>query len=112
MNSSVHSTIFLDNFLLILYIDTMTRLSKKHTKTLYNIFHEPLRSDVAWHDIESLIIALGGEITEGKGSRVRIFLHGIRAVFHRPHPQRVTDKGALKSLRRFLMEAGIKNAEI
>jgi hypothetical protein len=32
----------------------------------------------------------------------------VRAVFHRPHPEKTTDKGALKSVRRFLLEAGIK----
>ncbi|WP_319025520.1 type II toxin-antitoxin system HicA family toxin [Phyllobacterium calauticae] len=44
-------------------------------------------------------------MTEGQGSRVRIALNGIRAVFHRPHPQKETDKGAVKSVRRFLLEA-------
>lgn len=44
----------------------------------------------------------------GRGSRVRVALNGIRAVFHRPHPQNVTDKGALLSVRRFLTTAGVK----
>jgi hypothetical protein len=57
-------------------------------------------------DIENMLIALGAEITEGSGSRVRIFLGGVRAVFHRPHPQKETDKGAVKSVRRFLEAAG------
>jgi hypothetical protein len=30
-----------------------------------------------------------------------------RAVFHEPHPERVTDKGAIKSVREFLTNAGI-----
>lgn len=46
-------------------------------------------------------------MTEGRGSRVRITLNGVEAVFHRPHPAKETDKGALKSLRRFLIEAEI-----
>ncbi len=46
-------------------------------------------------DIESLFIALGAEVTEGKGSRVRVALNDVRAVFHRPQPQRVTNKGLL-----------------
>ena len=87
-------------------------LSRKHSNTLKNIFHDPVRADIPWEDIECLIIALGGEITEGAGSRVRIYLHGIRAVFHRPHPQRITDKGAVKSVRRFLIEAGIDHDEL
>ena len=53
-----------------------------------------------------MLAAFGGEISEGKGSRVRIALNQVRAVFHRPHPQKETDKGALRSLRRFLTEAG------
>lgn len=90
----------------------MHKLNKKHKITLKAIFQEPVRPDVKWKDIESLILALGGEISEGAGSRVRIHLNGIRAVFHRPHPQKVIDKGALKSMRRFLMEADIYDVEI
>ena len=56
----------------------------------------------------SLLQHLGAEISEGKGSRVRIALNGIRAVFHRPHPGKETDRGALKSMRRLLAEAGVK----
>ena len=59
-------------------------------------------------DIIALLRHIGAEISEGSGSRVRIALNGIRAVFHRPHPRKETDKGALKSMRRFLVEAGVK----
>jgi len=83
-------------------------LSSKHRKTLELIFDNPVRSDVDWQKIERLLMALGAEISEGRGSRVRIYLDGVRAVFHRPHPQSETDKGALKSIRRFLSEAGVK----
>lgn len=54
-----------------------------------------------------MVVAAGGEISEGAGSRVRIALNDVRAVFHRPHPQKETDKGAVKSMRRFLTEAGV-----
>jgi hypothetical protein len=83
-------------------------LSSNHKKTLGAIFHNPIKSDVEWKKIESLFRALGANISEGKGSRVRVSLHDVRAVFHRPHPQKETDKGALKSVRRFLNEASIK----
>lgn len=55
-----------------------------------------------------MLVELGAEIDEGSGSRVRIALNDVRAVFHRPHPQKETDKGAVKDLRRFLTEAGVK----
>ncbi len=83
-------------------------LSRKHRKTLQAVFSDPARADVPWRDVERLLSALGAEITEGSGSRVRVALGGVRAVFHRPHPERETDKGALKSVRRFLNEAGIQ----
>jgi len=84
------------------------KLNKKHQKILDSIFVEPVRSNVIWNDIEKLLLALDAEISEGRGSRVRFYLNGVRAIFHRPHPQKETDKGALKSMRRFLTEAGVK----
>lgn len=81
-------------------------MSKKHRSTLQAVFDDPVRSNIAWRDVEAMLVALGAEITEGAGSRVRIALNGVRAVFHRPHPQKETDKGAIRSLRRFLTEAG------
>jgi hypothetical protein len=88
--------------------DTIINVNRRHQQTLEAIFTEPVLSNVEWKAVESLFEALGAEITEGKGSRVRIALNGVRAVFHRPHPRKETDKGALKSVRRFLSEAGVK----
>jgi hypothetical protein len=82
-------------------------LRRKHQRTLAAIFEDPVRANVIWTEIETLLAALGAELTEGRGSRVRIHLHGVRAVFHRPHPEKETDKGALKSMRRFLKAAQI-----
>ena len=82
-------------------------MEPKHRRTLSAIFEEPVRSNIPWREIEAMLEAAGAEITEGNGSRVRIALNGVRAVFHRPHPQTETDKGAVKSTRRFLTEAGL-----
>lgn len=82
-------------------------MNKKQRQTLERIFEKPERSDILWSDIESLFIALGAEISEGKGSRVRVILAGVKAVFHRPHPQRVTNKSTIRSVRRFLTESGV-----
>ncbi len=78
----------------------------KHAKTLQTVFADPVRANVLWADIEAMFAAAGAEISQGRGSRVRVSLGGVDAVFHRPHPQKETDKGALKSVRRFLTEAG------
>lgn len=82
-------------------------MNQKGRHTLVAVFDEPARSNIPWRDIEGMLKAVGAEITEGKGSRVRIALNGVRAVFHRPHPQKETDKGAVRSMRRFLTEAGV-----
>jgi hypothetical protein len=83
------------------------KLAGKHRTTLDAVFASPVRASIAWRDIEALFAACGAEISEGQGSRVRVALNDVRAVFHRPHPQKETDKGAVKSVRRFLTEAGI-----
>lgn len=83
-------------------------MNKKHRRTLQAIFVDSVKSGILWTDVERLLIALGAEISEGNGSRVRIALKGVRAVFHRPHPQKETNKGAVISMRRFLTEAGVK----
>ncbi len=87
-------------------------MNTKQRKILALIFKNPVQSNVKWKDIETLFEGFGGNITEGNGSRVRIELHGVNAVFHRPHPQKETDKGALMSVRRFLINAGINHDEI
>ena len=71
------------------------------------VFKNPIQANIQWSDIEGLLVALGGKISEGKGSRLRVKLNGVRSVFHRPHPQKTTDKGAVNSVRRFLENAGV-----
>ena len=87
-------------------------MDKKNKTTLAAIFEDPVRSDILWADIENLLYALGAEIAEGRGSRLRVALTDVRAVFHRPHPRKVTDKGSVKSMRRFLIAAGVKDVEV
>ncbi len=86
-------------------------MRKKHRKTLDDIFTTPVKANIVWRDIESLLVALGAEIKEGRGSRVRIKLNDIWVVFHRPHPQKETDKGAVKAMREFLEKAGVYEDE-
>ena len=82
-------------------------MNNKHRKTLRAIFDESARPDIEWKAIEAMLVAVGAEISEGSGSRVRIALNGVRAVFHRPHPRKEADKGAVKSMRRFLESAKV-----
>jgi hypothetical protein len=83
-------------------------MAAKHRKTFQAIFDDPVRANILWADIEALFLSLGAEKDKGSGSRVRFFLNGIRATFHRPHPQKETDRGTVKSVRKFLSESGVK----
>ncbi|GAB4190835.1 MAG: type II toxin-antitoxin system HicA family toxin [Coleofasciculaceae cyanobacterium] len=83
-------------------------LNNKQRKILESIFTNPTPSNILWKDIESLLIALGADVSQGEGSRIRVKLNEVRAVFHEPHPQKETDRGAVKSVKEFLIEAGIE----
>ena len=82
-------------------------MNRKHQRTLAHVFEDPTRADIPWRSIEALLLALGADVSEGRGSRMRVALNGVRAVFHRPHPQKETSRGAVLSVRRFLKEAGV-----
>jgi len=83
-------------------------MPKKHDRTLAAIFSDPLPANVKWRDVEALFAALGGELVEGRGSRLTVLLNDAKATFHRPHPRPDTDKGALLAVRRFLLQAGVR----
>jgi len=83
-------------------------MNKKQQKILQNIFKKSTSPNITWSDIESLFKALDCELSEGSGSRIRVKLNNVRAVFHRPHPSPYTDKGAVDSVRKFLINAGVK----
>jgi hypothetical protein len=82
-------------------------MNKKQQKILDAIFEDPIRANIGWRDLESLFVALDAEVTQGSGSRVRVALNGARATFHKPHPEKVVCKGAVRSARDFLSQAGI-----
>lgn len=86
------------------YNDTMR---SKHKKTLQAVFRNPVQAGINWKDIESLFLALGADVEEGRGSRVSITLNEEVAVFHRPHPKKEAGKGTVRSVREFLTIAGV-----
>lgn len=91
---------------IVLYNDT-TALRKKHQTTLDAIFAEPTRANINWNDIENLLVALDADISEGKGSRIRVNLNGVKAVFHRPPPEKEGSKPMVRSVRKYLEAAGV-----
>lgn len=86
-------------------------VNSRRQKTLQQIFVDPPLASVPWADVEALFVALGAQVKEGSGSRVRVLLKGEVAVFHRPHPEKETDRGALLSVRKFLTKAGVAEGQ-
>ena len=83
-------------------------MNRKQRRTLEAVFRKPTPANLHWKDIEALIVALGGEIESGRsGSRIGVMLNGKITVFHKPHPGKEADKGAVRNLRQFLELAGI-----
>ena len=83
-------------------------MNAKQRKILTAIFADPVIRSLAWSEVENLLVALGAVIKEGNGSRVRISLNGINAVFHRPHPNPELKVYVVKKMRVFLTGAGVE----
>jgi hypothetical protein len=77
-------------------------MKAKHRRTLEAIFAMPTRAGIAFSDVEALMIAIGGEVREGEGSRVVFELKGTRKYLHRPHPGKEAKKYQVEELREWL----------
>ncbi len=82
-------------------------MKAKHRRTLQAIFRKPTQGRIVFSDIEALVMALGGEVREGKGSRVVFELKGSRRFLHRPHPGEEARKYQVEELRDWLAEQEI-----
>ena len=83
-------------------------MNSRHRKILEAIFQEPVPKTLEWARIEALLVAVGAQVIEGAGSRVRVVLGGVVATFHRPHPQKEAKPYQVRDARKLLEEAGIK----
>jgi hypothetical protein len=83
-------------------------MNSKHTNTLHAIFAKPTQTSLEWVRIEALLLAIGCEIIEGRGSRVRFTHNGVIAAFHRPHPAKEAKPYQVEQARDFLTAIGVK----
>ena len=83
-------------------------MNSKHRKTLEAIFSKPTPSALEWARIEALLIAVGCEVIEGRGSRVRFVLGPHVGTFHRPHPTKEAKPYQVTDARDFLILIGVK----
>ncbi len=62
---------------------------------------------MAFANIEALIVALGGSVTEREGSRVKITLQGEQWHCHRPHPGKEAKRYQVDEARELLERVGV-----
>lgn len=83
-------------------------MNSKQRKTLAAVFAEPTSGTVEWAAIESLLVAIGCEVIEGSGSRVRFVFDGMVAAFDRPHPAKEAKLYQVRDAREFLLRIGVQ----
>ena len=73
-------------------------MNKSQRKTLAEVFSAPTSRSLQWRRIEALFLAVGAQSVEGRGSRVRFELNGVKEA----KPYQVRDA------KEFLIQAGVK----
>ncbi len=82
-------------------------MNTKQRKTLIAIFSKPTPTNIDFKKIESLFTAVGVELIEGSGSRVRFVSGDIVVTFHRPHPHKEAKPYQVRDARSFLQQIGV-----
>lgn len=83
-------------------------MNSKHTKTLNAIFARPTSGNIEWSRIESLLVGVGCNVIEGSDSSVTFEKNGMKAYFHRPHPNKEALRYRVIAVAEFLEAIGIK----
>lgn len=83
-------------------------MNATHRKTLIAIFTDPVSKSLEWRRIEALLVAIGCQMIEGNGSRVRFEKDSIIGTFHRPHPAKAAKPYQVRDARQFLESIGVK----
>ena len=82
-------------------------MNSAQTETLRAIFAKPTAKNIPFASIVSLLLALGCDMIEGAGSRVRFVKGNAVLLFHRPHPAKEAKPYQVKDARNFLVALGI-----
>jgi hypothetical protein len=83
-------------------------MKAKHRRILEAIFATPTRGGIVFSDIEALVIAIGGDVREGEGSRIVFELKGKRRYLHRPHPGKEAKKYQVEELREWFRQLEVR----
>ena len=83
-------------------------MNSKQQKIFSSLFDNPVKKNIKWSDIEKLIVGVGGQISQGDGSRVRIVLGKQSLNIHTPNPQKELKPYQVRAIRKLLIDQGIK----
>jgi hypothetical protein len=81
-------------------------VNAKHRKTLRAIFTKPTSPSIVFNEIEALLLALGGQVHEREGSRIKITIKGEQWRCHRPHPGKEAKRYQVEEIRELLERIG------
>ena len=81
-------------------------MNAKHRKTLRAIFTKPTSPSIVFNEIEALLLALGGQVHEREGSRIKITIKGEQWRCHRPHPGKEAKRYQVEEIRELLERIG------
>ena len=82
-------------------------MNSRNRRTLEAVFTQPTKTNIKWDDIEKLLEAVGAQILEGDGSRVRITKDAAKIATHRPHPAKEAKPYQVEAAREFLVKLGV-----
>jgi len=83
-------------------------VNSKQQKILERILSKPIKSNIKWSEIISVMKGLGAEIDESRsGSRVAIHLHSLTLTLHKPHPQKEMSRRTIEDIQDFLIDTGV-----
>jgi HicA toxin of bacterial toxin-antitoxin, len=83
-------------------------MNSRHRKTLEAVFTEPTKSNIAWADVEALLVAAGCTLSEGSGSRVKFSFGAETLSVHRPHPRKEAIRYQVRDARALLEKIGVR----
>ena len=86
-------------------------MANKQRKVLNALMEGALPANLSWNDIRSLFTALGANVKQGRGSRIRVTLKGVHGNFHEPHNNKC-GKGRAGDVRTFLNNAEVSDEDL
>lgn len=83
-------------------------MSATYRKTLIAIITDPVSKSLERQRLEALLAAIGCQVIDGNGSRVRFEKNGVIGTFHRPHPAKEAKPYQVRDARQFLENIGVR----